>query len=88
MAKTIPEKLRIETAKKCNLTCQICGEIGELVINKILSKKKKPANFDGTLFKRIPMEIDHMKPISKGGKTELRNLQLLCQKCNRQKGSK
>lgn len=34
------------------------------------------------------LEIDHIIPLSKGGKTELDNLQTLCWKCNRSKGSK
>jgi hypothetical protein len=32
------------------------------------------------------LEIDHVVPVSKGGATTLRNLQLLCQRCNRSKG--
>ena len=34
------------------------------------------------------MEGDHIIPWSKGGKTELTNLQMLCQACNRRKSSK
>lgn len=34
------------------------------------------------------LEIDHIVPISKGGFTEESNLQTLCWKCNRSKGSK
>ena len=34
------------------------------------------------------LEIDHIIPISKGGLTEETNLQTLCWKCNRSKGSK
>ena len=33
------------------------------------------------------LEIDHIKPISKGGKTVKRNLQTLCWKCNRRKNT-
>lgn len=33
-------------------------------------------------------EIDHIKPVSKGGMTEESNLQTLCWKCNRSKGDK
>jgi 5-methylcytosine-specific restriction enzyme A len=32
-----------------------------------------------------PLEIDHIKPFSKGGAENLNNYQLLCQKCNRLK---
>ena len=34
------------------------------------------------------LEIDHIVPVSKGGFTEESNLQTLCWKCNRSKGSK
>jgi len=34
------------------------------------------------------LEIDHIIPIAKGGTTEENNLQTLCWKCNRSKGSK
>lgn len=33
------------------------------------------------------LEIDHIKPISKGGKTEPGNLQTLCRDCNARKGN-
>ena len=34
------------------------------------------------------LELDHIKPVSRGGKSTYRNLQLLCESCNRSKGSK
>lgn len=34
------------------------------------------------------LEIDHIYPLSKGGMTEVNNLQTLCWKCNRSKGAK
>ncbi|WP_143715415.1 HNH endonuclease [Alkalithermobacter paradoxus] len=34
------------------------------------------------------LEIDHIVPISRGGKTEVENLQTLRWKCNRRKGAK
>ena len=32
------------------------------------------------------LEIDHIKPIAKGGKTSYDNLQTLCRRCNKEKG--
>lgn len=34
------------------------------------------------------MEVDHIKPKSKGGSDKPRNLRLLCPTCNRRKGAK
>lgn len=34
------------------------------------------------------LEIDHIVPVAKGGLTEENNLQTLCWKCNRSKGTK
>lgn len=34
------------------------------------------------------LEIDHIKPIAKGGKTTFDNLQTLCSRCNKWKGDK
>ena len=33
------------------------------------------------------LEIDHIKPVSKGGKSTYDNLQTLCKRCNQQKGN-
>ena len=42
----------------------------------------------GEKYEYEEMEGDHITPWSKGGKTELANLQMLCQACNRRKSSK
>ena len=34
------------------------------------------------------MEVDHIKPVSKGGKDNPTNLRLLCPSCNKKKGAK
>jgi len=36
----------------------------------------------------VNREIDHIVPLSKGGKTEEDNLQTLCRRCNRRKWKK
>ena len=37
---------------------------------------------------RVKLEFDHIIPVSRGGATTARNLQLLCQQCNRSKGAR
>ena len=39
-------------------------------------------------FVKAMFQIDHIKPMAKGGLTEINNLQLLCRKCNISKGDK
>ena len=49
---------------------------------------RTPGNSDGSKkFDISEMEADHIKPWSKGGKTNADNCQMLCVACNRQKGS-
>ena len=88
--RTISLELKIAVIKKCNSICQRCGERGNPDFRSgcALGQEKKPLNYDCTTYYRIPMEFDHIIPLSKGGKTELKNLQLLCRKCNRNKGAK
>jgi Protein of unknown function DUF262/HNH endonuclease len=46
-----------------------------------------PGNSDGKrVFDIAEMEADHIKPWSKGGRTNADNCQMLCLPCNRQKG--
>lgn len=48
-----------------------------------------PGNSDGKkVFDISEMEADHIIPWSKGGKTDPANCQMLCLRCNRQKGGK
>ena len=36
---------------------------------------------------RERLEFDHIVPVSKGGSSTARNLELLCERCNREKGA-
>ncbi|MDA8347070.1 MAG: HIT domain-containing protein [Thermaerobacter sp.] len=42
----------------------------------------------GATSRERPLDVDHIIPRSRGGKTVLSNLQVLCSKCNRSKGNK
>ena len=62
----ISDKRRKEVIERDNCTCQICGI--KVDINSF--------NKDNSL------NIDHILPISKGGKNNIDNLRVLCRKCN------
>ena len=58
---------------------------------KILERDGYKCQKCGTSIDQEPhllLEVDHIIPLSKGGTTEERNLQTLCWKCNRSKGTK
>lgn len=58
--------------------------MGELRHNVFVRDKYKCSEC-GISKDESPLEVDHIIPVSKGGLTELNNLQLLCKTCNRSK---
>jgi ATP adenylyltransferase len=56
--------------------------------NRVLKEAKGRCALCGISIKDRPMDVDHIIPRSKGGKTTYENLQVLCSKCNRAKGNK
>ena len=63
--------------------------------NELRESIKKRDNYTccmcgNSIFKEpnLLLEVDHIIPVSKGGKTEASNLQTLCWRCNRKKGNK
>lgn len=54
--------------------CKLCG-------------RDTPSMLRGTTDERAP-EVDHVVPLSKGGKHEASNLQCACRRCNNEKGNR
>lgn len=56
----------------------------------VLKKDNFTCRFCGASAKNdgVKLEVDHILPVSKGGKTEINNLQTLCERCNRGKSNK
>ena len=53
--------------------------------NRILKRFNNKCNYCKSLEN---LEIDHIIPVSKGGKADEINLQVLCRSCNRKKSNK
>ena len=70
--KYINLKLRSKILERDNYTCQLCGNTN------------KDKSLDGI---RVKLEIDHIKPLTLGGKTTENNLWTLCSRCNAGKKS-
>ena len=58
-----------------------------LRLRVLMASGRRCALCGGTSRER-PLDVDHIIPRSRGGKTVLSNLQVLCSKCNRSKGNK
>ena len=63
---------RYEVLKRANKRCELCGV----------------KEGDKAYEERLPLHVDHIIPDSKGGATDLANLQALCRKCNQGKGNR
>jgi ATP adenylyltransferase len=55
---------------------------------RVLKESDGKCALCGATKRMRPLEVDHIIPRSKGGKTEYDNLQVLCTKCNRTKNNK
>jgi 5-methylcytosine-specific restriction endonuclease McrA len=60
------------------------GSITKQQFKELFDNNKK-CNYCGSTEN---LQVDHIHPVSKGGKTELSNLQVLCRSCNASKGNK
>ncbi len=95
--KSIPIELRWQVIAKNKAMCSRCRKKGFVVpcrygkptILEIETFKTWINPYDDTFYwAHRAMEFDHIVPLSKGGRTELSNLQILCRKCNRSKGNR
>lgn len=55
---------------------------------RVLSRDNYTCQSCGKSSKETTLHVDHIIPISKGGKTEISNLQVLCSECNQGKSDK
>ena len=77
MAKNNNKIHRKRVYEKSNYSCCYCG----LKFKKPKYWNSLSAVHNGLMF----LEIDHIKPLSKGGSDNIENKQSLCQKCNNKK---
>lgn len=73
-----PGRKRKALIKRDGLNCAECGV--EMKVNLETGRIDLRSSKGAT--------IDHIRPRSKGGGSELENLQLLCRSCNNEKGSR
>ena len=80
MGKNNNKAHRFETYQRSNFCCVYCGRFFQPPEDWDMQS----ALHDGEMF----LEIDHIKPLSKGGSDKITNKQSLCQKCNNKKSDK
>jgi 5-methylcytosine-specific restriction endonuclease McrA len=69
VARAIPASLRTEILERNGFTCQQCGATGG-----------DPDPTDPP--RKLRLVIDHVVPVSQGGRNERKNLRVLCSACN------
>ena len=56
------------------------------LIKEYIGRRSRKCGLCGKTHNRRELQIDRRKPLSHGGKDNIKNLQLLCQKCKEIKG--
>jgi len=64
------------------------GKVSNKMRFSIYSRDKYRCRMCGRTERQDYLEIDHIIPIAKGGKSTYDNLQTLCRRCNKNKGDK
>ena len=64
------------------------GEVSNKLRFEIFERDGYKCRYCGRSEDECSLQIDHIKPISKGGKSTYDNLQTLCEDCNKQKDNK
>ena len=72
-----------------NSLCRVeRGKVSNKMRFSIYERDRHRCRYCGVSERYATLEIDHIIPISKGGKSTYENLQTLCRKCNYNKGNK
>jgi hypothetical protein len=82
--KEIPSVISPPVGHK-NLVCDDYIPLSNTIRDKVYDRDDEKCNYCGSL---DDLEIDHILPISKGGNSNLENLQILCKSCNLLKSNK
>lgn len=64
------------------------GKVSNKIRFSIYERDGYRCRFCGRSDRFEDLEIDHIKPIAKGGKSTYDNLQTLCKRCNKEKGNR
>lgn len=80
-----PDKQR---AWSSNRRAKAGGKVSGLVTRFLLNAQRNRCAVCRCSVSKGRYELDHIQPVSKGGKSDLGNLQILCPKCNRTKSAK
>lgn len=71
-----------------NAICRVeRGRVSNKLRFRIYERDGYRCRYCGASENQVDLEIDHIKPIAKGGKSVESNLQTLCKRCNKEKGA-
>lgn len=100
MSKVFSKAVKLELAKRygcrisgiwdsyssvANMGCMLCGKPGKIHI-KLWGKSMVCVHLESS--DDMQFEFDHIVPLSRGGKNDIHNCQILCRRCNRGKHNK